>query len=314
MDMHSVQVAIGGRRLASGANASWTDLMFEVAVGQPDRIELRFESLGELDGLQPLAELEIDGPGGMAFRGHITGFRHSKRAGASFTEVVAEGPLRLLRRSEQVCAWFDSHASDVVADLLQRAGVRIGDVESTSGRRAYLLQHDTDALEFVNRLGAQVGKVLRWSDGAAFWTGLGPDAPEIELGEQDMTELELAFDAEDTVGAGSLRRMDLQRGEAVEACQELDGWAGRVGRVGTSLHSGTDVSAVSSDLGGFLEGQRPVRGRLVVEAPVCVELGWRVPSSIDPLGRVRQLWVVGSKAELVAGMGWKTTLVVEGVA
>jgi len=137
-------------------------------------------------------EAAFGGSSDVLFTGRCTGFRHYQRhGGVEYVEVEALDPLIKLQASRHTRFWEDMKDHEIVNDVLSKANVDAGTVDSTSLKNKYVMQRSEPDLVFLRRLAARNGYQLTSDkDGKVSFQKPQFSGATIELGRSDL----LAFD------------------------------------------------------------------------------------------------------------------------
>lgn len=107
------------------------------------------------------AEASFGGSGEVTFTGVVTAVRHYSKKDVELVEIQALDPAIKLASSRNTRIWEDVTDSDVVSAVLGDAGVDAGTVDSTSTTHKYVLQRSESDLNFLKKLAARNGFMLR---------------------------------------------------------------------------------------------------------------------------------------------------------
>lgn len=126
------------------------------------------------------------------WKGIITGFRLAVEGNENKLTIIAMDPLCKLSSSRHTRTWEDMADSDIVSDVLGKAGVSAGTVTSTSGVNPYVFQRNESDLNFLKRLAARNGFVLRAVEGKVNFEEL-PTGDSQDLESQTAKALEFTW-------------------------------------------------------------------------------------------------------------------------
>ena len=105
------------------------------------------------------------------FKGHITGFRHTYGSSAPETfTILAMDPLVRMAASRNTKVWGDGETpeqldSQIASDVIERSGCMAGKVDETGPLYKYVMQRNESDFNFLKRLAARNGYMLRANEG-----------------------------------------------------------------------------------------------------------------------------------------------------
>lgn len=110
-------------------------------------------------------EMNFGGDTFKVFSGMVTGLRHAYQNGRDTLTVKAMDPLCKLQASRKTKTFDKMKDSDMFSQIVSEAGLQLGQVEGTEEEHPYTFQRNESMLEFVRRLAARNGMVVRAREG-----------------------------------------------------------------------------------------------------------------------------------------------------
>lgn len=246
------------------------------------------------------------------FVGVITGMRHARKNGREMLTVIAMDPLAKAGASRRTEIYEDLTDSDIVNQVIGRAGLEAGQIDSTSTTHPYVLQRNESDLEFMKRLAARNNYLLRTNEGKVDFVKPQFGGGAVEISESMLEDLDYTMNAaqvppgittqgwdyvatdkvEGTAGAGDIETIGSGQ-NAVEAASRI--WTG-----GNSFLADVDVDAQGnakdiavSELNriarNFLRGSARIDGNSEVFA------GAKVRFTGHPTGYNAEVYVISSR-------------------
>lgn len=110
-------------------------------------------------------EMSFGGDTFKVFSGMVTGLRHAYQNGRDTLTVKAMDPLCKLQASRKTKTFDKMKDSDMFSQIISEAGLQLGNVEATEEEHPYTFQRNESMLEFVRRLAARNGMMVRAMQG-----------------------------------------------------------------------------------------------------------------------------------------------------
>lgn len=269
-------------------------------------------------------EVTLGGGSRKVFSGVVVGLRHQFVRGRQLLTVQAMDPLVYLSASRRTATWEDLTDSDIVSDILGRAGVTPGVVDSTSETQPYVFQRNESDLAFLRRLAARNGMVLLANEGKIDWKRLSFTDPAVDIPKASVVSLDYAFGWRSLPPSVTARGWDYLTKEVVEG-SAADGEVDPIGAGTTALSTaGTiwkepswlaDVHTATASGAAALalaELEQPahdfLRGTAVVQGTGALFAGSRVHFTEHPAGFNPDVVVISARHRVVAGAGSRTEI------
>ncbi|MCB9686745.1 MAG: phage late control D family protein [Alphaproteobacteria bacterium] len=99
------------------------------------------------------------------FSGLVVGMKHAYQNGRDTLTIRAMDPLCKLQASRKTKTFDKMKDSDMFSQIISEAGLQLGNVEATEEEHPYTFQRNESMLEFVRRLAARNGMVVRAMEG-----------------------------------------------------------------------------------------------------------------------------------------------------
>jgi phage protein D len=169
---HSFEITVAGATLSQADPQGLASLVVEDHVDKLAVATLTIET-GGIPWSKFVIGDEVTikiGAGERPFTGLITELRHCARQGHQSLIITALDPLVLLASSRHTRVFEELTDSDIASSVMSDCSkLSVGNVESTSEKRAYIFQRNESDLVFLKRLASRNGFVLRAEDGEALF-------------------------------------------------------------------------------------------------------------------------------------------------
>lgn len=110
-------------------------------------------------------EMNFGGDTFKVFKGMVTGMRHAYQNGRDTLTVMALDPLCKLQASRKTKTFDKMKDSDIFQQIVSEAGLEVGQIDTTEEEHPYTFMRNESILEFVRRLAARNGMLVRAMEG-----------------------------------------------------------------------------------------------------------------------------------------------------
>lgn len=129
------------------------------------------------------------------FKGLVTGVRHLHKRGRDAVTVVAMDPLVKLTSSRRTEVYEEQTDSDIASQVLSRAGVTSGQVDSTQPARDHVMQRNESDLDFLKRLAARNDYLLMANEGKIEFSKPQLQGAPVEISQEVLEHLDYSYSA-----------------------------------------------------------------------------------------------------------------------
>ncbi len=239
-------------------------------------------------------ECHFGGGDKAAFKGLVTGKRHSWQAGKAVVTLTALDPTTKLASSRNTRTFEEMTDSEIFEQVIGEAGLETGTVDSTSGKSPHVVQRNESDLEFVKRLASRNGYQVNADAGQINFIKPSFQGDTIEIPASKLSNMDFEFTDQQipteltVIGWDPVTKAKVE-GTATKAdIEKMGSGEGAVDKAGP-IWSGksfiTDVQVASQDAAklmaigelnrlarGFMKGRATVNGTGEVRAGCTIKL------------------------------------------
>jgi phage protein D len=191
------EVKVNGQSFTQASTDGLTNIIVEDHVDMVGVAQLTFNNRGiNWRELKIGGEVEVQFGGGSGrknFKGNITGLRHYWKSGVETVTLTAMDPTCKLAASRTTKVYEDKKDSDVVNEVVGRAGLEVGKVDATDKVHPYIFQRNESDLNFLKRLASRNGYLLMANEGKIDFLKPAFGGNTVEIESTRLTALDYEF-------------------------------------------------------------------------------------------------------------------------
>lgn len=269
-------------------------------------------------------EMNFGGDTFKVFKGHVTGLRHSYQSGRDTLTVLAMDPLCKLVASRKVKYFEDKTDSDIAREVIEDSGAEAGQIDSTQEKRPYTLQRNESNLEFVRRLAARNGMLVRANEGKVDFVKAQFNNSAVEIKKEKLISLDYTFSPRALPPNTTVHGWDYVKKEKVEGTAS----SGDIEVIGSGTNSTQDAPIWQGDnhiSDVWIDSQDSaknvavaelnrmarnfLRGRAILQGDGALHVGVNVKFVEHRQGYNPEAFVLSSRHRIFIGSGHTTEIV-----
>lgn len=269
-------------------------------------------------------EVQVGETSRKMFKGIITSLRHSWAKGNETITLVAMDPLVKMASSRVTKVYEEIADSDVVSAVISRAGCSPGTVDSTQGTHKYIFQRNESDYNFIKRLAARNGFLVRANEGKIDFIKSQFSESPVEINQEFLMSLDYSMEpmnippeitvigwdyvtkkkVEGTASAGDVANIGGGT-SAVSSNGNIWSKPSYVSDVMVSSQSGAKDMAVS-EINRL--ARRFLRGRAVVQGNAQIHVGSQITFKGMKTGFNPEVYVVSARHVVEPTRGFSTEI------
>lgn len=269
-------------------------------------------------------EVQIGKSSRKMFQGVITSLRHSWAKGNETITVVAMDPLIKMGASRVTQVYNDQKDSDVVSAVISRAGCKPGTIDTTQGTHKYIFQRNESDYNFIKRLAARNGFLVKANEGKIDFVKSQFSASPVEIDQEFLMSLDYSMEPMNIPPEITVIGWDYLTKKKVEATAKAGDVANIGGGQSAVSNNGqiwSQPSYVSDVLVSSQDGakdmavselnrlaRRFLRGRAVIQGNSDVHAGGKITFKGMTTGFNPEVYVVSARHVVEPTRGFSTEI------